>query len=85
MKATFSKDKMEVTLSNEAVKAIRFVKGYNTDLRVSLKGIREDILFDWVDNNLIGICSEAALSGCKSEDIHRYCKMIEHIVDQIVR
>ena len=58
MKYAINKMTWKITLDNEAVKAVRFCRGFNTDLRVSLKYINRDSLFWWIYNeryNLFGI------------------------------
>ncbi len=87
MKAEFINE-WKIELDNEAVKAIRFVNGFNTDLRVSLSGIDKMELWRWITNN------EISLFGTKILDRHpeltdpayeKYERMIDDVVLQIIR
>ena len=58
MKAFADLDKKEITLDNEAKKAIRFVLGYNTDLRVSLSAVNPiaiETIWRFLDDNRYSI------------------------------
>lgn len=43
------------TLSNEKIKAIRIVLGFNDDLRVKLKNAKKESIFDFMDANRYNI------------------------------
>ena len=53
MKAIVDKKNYRITLDNEAVKAIRFCYGVNTDLRRSLVGLPLEPLKRWIENHKI--------------------------------
>ena len=85
MKYTIDKNNWEIRLDNEAVKAIRFCRGFNTDLRVSLKYINRDSLFWWLYNNryeLFGACDMMDFDNDKNADFER---TFNNVVSQIVR
>lgn len=86
MKATF-KSNWKIELDNEAIKAIRFVRGFNTDLRVSLRGINRSALSDWITENEINLFGTQMLDkhpDPTSPDYDKYERMINDVVNQII-
>lgn len=86
MKATF-KSNWKIELDNEAIKAIRFVRGFNTDLRVSLRGINRQSLSDWITDNEINLFGDQMLDkhpAPTSPDYDKYERMINDVVNQII-
>ena len=86
MKATF-KSNWKIELDNEAIKAIRFVRGFNTDLRVSLRGINRSALSDWISDNEINLFGTQMLDkhpDPTSPDYDKYERMINDVVNQII-
>lgn len=81
MKINFDKKTGSVNLDNEAVKAIRFVYGLNTDLRVRLKHIPKDFFYDWIDENKYRIFG-IGIMDCDSDTQD---KIITRTVAQIIR
>lgn len=87
MKATF-KSNWKIELDSEAIKAIRFVRGFNTDLRVSLRGINRSALSDWITENEINLFGTQMLNkhpDPTSPDYDKYERMINDVVNQIIR
>ena len=87
MKAIVDKKNWKITLDNEAVKAIRFCYGVNTDLRISLKNINREHLWCWIRENkyrLFGT-SMADLLPVTDENWSKYESMIDDVIAQIVR
>lgn len=88
MKAIINKKEMKITLDNEAVKAIRFVKGFDTNLRVSLKGINKDCLWWWLADNgheIFGIDFLDIKKNATDADWDRYERMLNDVVRQVIR
>ena len=88
MKATVDKEKWTITLDNEAIKAIRFVNGFNTNLKTSLKGINEESLWWYLSKNeiaLFGTCMIKMHPDPLSDEWDKYNRMINGVVRQIVR
>lgn len=88
MKATVDKENWKIELDNDAIKAIRFVNGFNTDLRISLKGINEKSLWFYLSDNeipLFGTCMMDLHPDPTSKDWDKYGKMLNDVVRQIVR
>lgn len=88
MKRTFDKNTYKIELDNEAVKAIRFVKGFNPSLRVSLKGISEESLYWWLDANrfeLFGLEFGLSKPEATDEAYNKYERCLKDVVRQIVR
>ena len=88
MNAIYNADKNKIVLDNEAVKAIRFVRGLNTDLRVSLKSINKESLWHWIDENainLFGVDFEFSKPQATDEKFSAYEKCIDDVVRQIIR
>lgn len=86
MKATVNAKEWEIALDNEAVKAIRFCYGVNTDLRVSLSGLPKDPLWYWIDENFARLFGFViSKPNPTSEDWNKYEKMINGVVQQIIR
>ena len=85
MKANYNRDKWTAKLDNEAIKAIRFVNGFNTDLRVKLMTINKSALFDWIQDNEVGIFGMDISPRPDSTDDawDRYEGMLWRVVDQI--
>ncbi len=87
MKATVNKEKWTITLDNEAVKAIRFCYGLNTDLRVSIK-VPRGPLFSWIEQNKCGLFGLVMLDMApqpEDDDWPRYERMIYDVVQQVLR
>lgn len=83
-------------LDNEAVKAIRFVMGYNTNLRVSLgssTSLKESTqtrsrIWDFIDANLAGITSiDFMLSrpNAQDPDWDKYERCLNDMAQQVMR
>lgn len=83
-------------LDNEAVKAIRFVMGYNTDLRVSLrvdsvKGATQNIrsrIWDFINNNLgniLGIDFMMQKPDVTDEAWNKYESCLNDIANQVIK
>ena len=88
MVANVNKDKWKITLDNEAVKAIRFCLGFNTDLRRSLNGVDKDSIWYWVQNNKIGSFGHSMLDlspDPTDDDWYKYEAMLNDVVRQIIR
>lgn len=87
MKANFNREKWTADLDNEAIKAIRFVLGFNTDLRVSLTTANKNSLYSWIENNGIGIFGFdfVPMPDPASDEWDKYNRMIKNIVRQIVK
>lgn len=87
MKTNFNREKWTAELDNEAVKAIRFVLGFNTDLRVSLTTANRDSLYTWIKDNEIGIFGFDIVPtpDPTSDEWDKYEKMIKNVVRQIVK
>ena len=84
MKYTIDKNTWKITLDNEAVKAIRFCRGFNTDLRVSLTEINKDCLFWWLYNErypLFGACNMMDFDNSGAD----FEKIFNDVVSQIIR
>lgn len=85
---TCDNGQLKITLDNEAVKAIRFVLGFNTDLRVSLKHVNRDAIWKFLDDNRFGIFGiSAGLSkpDATSELWPTYEAILNDVVNQVVR
>ena len=87
MKAKVDSKNWKITLDNEAVKAIRFCYGVNTNLRKHLDIPRDDLWY-WIDQNRFGLFG-SVMSDLKphptSDDWDKYESMINDVVFQIVR
>jgi hypothetical protein len=82
MKANFKRETWTAEFDNEAVKAIRFVLGFNTDLRVSLTTANRDSLYTWIKNNEIGIFGFDIVPAPDptSNEWDKYERMIKSVV-----
>jgi hypothetical protein len=87
MKANFNRENWTANLDNEAVKAIRFVLGFNTDLRVRLTTANKESLFSWIQDNEIGIFgfTMPPRPDPTSDEWDKYERMIKNVVRQIVK
>lgn len=62
-----------IMLSKEKIKAIRIVNGFNSDLRVNLRGINRRSLFEWMEANRYGIFGQDSdLANKPSWDDERF-------------
>lgn len=83
MKAIVDKKNYRITLDNEAVKAIRFCYGVNTDLRRSLVGLPLEPLKRWIENHKIQLFGQVIFDmDAASND---YEDMMDDVVRQILR
>ncbi len=72
-------------MKKEMIKAIRRVNGFNADLRVTLKGINESALYDWIDDNYYGIFGTEFLKpSWDSNEWDLYERKIWSAVNQVV-
>lgn len=87
MKAIVDKKNWKITLDNEAVKAIRFCYGVNTNLRISLKNINREHLWYWIRENKYRLFGSgmADLLPIADENWSKYESMIDDVITQIVR
>ena len=87
MKAIVDKKNWKITLDNEAVKAIRFCYGVNTNLRISLKNINREHLWYWIRENKYRLFGSgmADLLPIADENWSKYESMIDDVIAQIVR
>ena len=85
MVANFDRKKWKADLDNEAIKAIRFVNGFNTDLRHNLN-VNRSALFDWLQDNEIGLFGEdiTPRPDPTSDEWYYYEKMMWRVVDLIM-
>lgn len=83
MIAKLDEKNYNATLDNNSIKAIRFVAGYNIDLRHSLRGHERD-LYDFIDRNAGNIFGVEVFC-MKNNDFDRYEKMIKNVVMQVCR
>ena len=89
MKVTVDEKNYRIKLDNEAIRAIRFVKGYNPDLRVKIKlATRRSSFWDWIDENRFGLLGVNVgfmkPNDTTSENWDKYEKMIYDVVDQVI-
>lgn len=87
MKVTIDEKNYRIKLDNEAIRAIRFVKGYNPDLRVKLKLANRSSLWNFIDENrygLLGVNVGFMKPDATSDNWSRYEKMIYDVVDQVI-
>ena len=87
MKAVVDKENWKITLDNEAIKAIRFCYGVNTDLRVRL-GIPKDRLWSWIYDNRYGLFGDVMAEmnpTYKDDDWDKFERMLNNVVKQITR
>lgn len=88
MKATVDKKNFKITLDNEAIKAIRFVNGFTTDLRVKLTNANKDSLWLWINNNALGIFGmdfvHYSTIQPTDDDWHKYEVMLKNVVRQVL-
>ncbi len=87
MKANFNRETWTARLDGDAIKAIRFVLGFNTDLRVKLTTANRESLFGWIQNNEIGIFGFDIVPrpDPTTDEWDKYEKMIKNVVGQIVK
>lgn len=87
MKANFNRETWTAKLDGDAIKAIRFVLGFNTDLRVRLKTANKDSLYTWIKNNEIGIFGYDIVPtpDPTSNEWDKYERMIKSVVRQITK
>lgn len=87
MKANFNRETWTAQLDNEAVKAIRFVLGFNTDLRVKLTTANKRSLYSWIETNGIGIfgIDFVPTPNPATDEYDKYERMIQNVVRQVVR
>lgn len=86
MKITVDNENWKITLDNEAVKAIRFCYGLNTDLRVSLNTIPKEPLESWLVENRLNIFGITLLDfEWSTENTEKYEAMFADVVRQILR
>ena len=74
-------------LDNNMIKAIRLVNGYNSDLKIKLKRVNKDSLWDWIDENrfgIFGIDFGASKPSPESEEWDKYEAAIRSAVRQVV-
>lgn len=86
-KVKIDDEKFRIVLDNEAIRAIRFVKGYNPDLRVKLNRACRSSFWDWIDENrygLLGVDVGFMKPDATSDDWDKYEKMIYDVVDQVI-
>ena len=86
MKATVKG--FNIALDNEAVKAIRFVLGFNTDLRACLNGVNTEMLYNYLDDNrfqLFGADFGLSKPEATDEAYDDYERCIWNVVRQICR
>ncbi len=74
MKTTFDKENWTLTFDTDACRAIRFVNGFNPDMRVKLPVEAKDCIWYWLDRNLIDISTDAALAAPEAEDVENWKK-----------
>lgn len=87
MKATVNAKNFTAELDNEAIKAIRFCTGFNTDLRVSLDA-KNDSLWHFVDKfgvKIFGMNWLDVIRSAEDTEWDRYEKLVNNIVRQICR
>ena len=88
MKATLNKETYTATLDKEAIKAIRFVLGFKTDLRVKLRGVNKESIFEWIEENEHGIFGTDIIDlkwkKMPSPEYDKYIRMIDRVVHQII-
>ena len=86
MKVTINE--WDVRLDNEAIKAIRFCLGYNTDLRVSLGKDRNGIVWTFLHENcyrIFGIDFASKRPNVTSPDWYKYDRCLMNVAKQILR
>ena len=86
MKAVLDSERYTITLDNEAIKAIRFVRGLNTDLRVKLTASRR-IMWEWLDENGVNLFGSDFIFIRKDPtdpEWKKYEYMLNNVVSQIM-
>ena len=87
MKAIVDKKNYKITLDKEAIKAIRFCIGANTDLRRKITTWNKNSLWYWLQANGTGLFG---LSFCDlqpdptSPEWYKYEKMLNDVVRQVL-
>lgn len=77
-------------LTKEGIKAIRFCRGYTSDLRVKLPLSTSDYLFDFVVQNAVGIYGlqftdvYPTIPDVASPNWNTFASDIDHAVKQII-
>ena len=88
MKATVDTKNFKITLDNEAIRAIRFVYGLPTDLRCKLDHVDKGMLWDWINNNGLGIFGNDYIEFSKiqatDDNWDKFEKMLYNVVEQIL-
>ena len=87
MKAILSKETYTIKLDAEAIKAIRFVRGFTTDLRITLKHANKESLWHWLDDNRLDLFGTDMMNirpTATDENWDKYETMLNDVVRQIV-
>lgn len=87
MKAIINKENWTIELDNEAIKAIRFCSGFPTDLRIKLTKANKDMMYDWIEQNKLGLFGVDFMDLCvpaDDENWHKYERMLWNVVNQVI-
>jgi len=86
-KVYFDRKEWNASLDSISIKAIRFMLGYKTDLRVRLNNDVKDVIFNFIQSNEVEIFGPdiAPRPSVLSDEWEKYESMIWCVVRQVIR
>ncbi len=72
------------TLTKEAIKAIRIVRGFTPDLRIKLNNVDKESLWKFIDDNIFGLVGVADRPAWNDPAFDGWEKYINRLVSQVV-